>query len=158
MGQTKVDSGNMALVQLNAIEHALAQARSISEVIDIRNQAEAARQCFRLAEYGLEMQNNAAEVKLRAERKAGEMLQTMPKAPAGRPASFMENPSHDVRDSQEDILTYDELGIEYMQAHRWQLEAKVPQETSRKIPQEATSGRNCGFSPSDVNGHIRKQF
>ena len=110
----------VALTQLNAIEQALAKARSINDVVNLRNQAEAARQCFRLAEYGLEMQNNAAEVKLRAERRAGEMLAEMDKAPAGRPSKNRLQSATDLPP------TYDELGIEKTQAHRWQLEASVP--------------------------------
>ena len=35
------------------------------------------------------------------------------------------NPSHDVRGSKP---TYKELGIEYMQAHRWRVEASLPEE------------------------------
>lgn len=127
--------GQVALVQLNAIEQALTKAKSINEVVNLRNQAEAARQCFRLAEYGLEMQNNAAEVKLRAERRAGEMLVEMDKAPAGRPPK---NPLHRARDLPP---TYDELGIEYTQAHRWQLEANVPQdEFERHVAETKAAG------------------
>ena len=125
----------VALVQLGAIEQALIKAKNVNEVINLRDRAEAARQCFKLAKYGLEMQNEAAEVKLRAERRAGEMLAEMDKAPAGRPSR---NPLHDARDLPP---TYDELGIEYTQAHRWQLEANVPQdEFEQHIAEKKAAG------------------
>jgi len=109
-----------ALVQLNAIETALAEAKTIAEVKNIRNQAEAMRQCFRLAEYGLEMQNDAAEVKLRAERRAGKILQEMRER--GELASHGGSRSHDA------MLTLKDIGLTKDQSHHWGLEIKVPPE------------------------------
>lgn len=111
-----------ALIQLNAIETALAEAKTIAEVKNIRNQAEAMRQCFRLAEYGLEMQNDAAEVKLRAERRAGEMLEGIDLNKGGRPAK---NQSHDTTGLAPTLTS---LGISRDQSACWQLEAEVPVE------------------------------
>ena len=45
---------------------------------------EAARTYARAAKLGLEAANHAAEVKLRAERKAGELLQQLERAPGAR--------------------------------------------------------------------------
>ena len=56
-------------------------------------------------------QNQCAEIKIRAERKGGEMLRDMPKKHGARPsdAGFHRgSPS------------LDEVGIEYKQSHRWQ--------------------------------------
>ena len=52
----------------------LAQARTVDEVKDIRDRAEALRLYTRQAGEGLEMQNWCAEIKLRAERRVGELL------------------------------------------------------------------------------------
>jgi hypothetical protein len=52
----------------------------IREVID---QAEALRLYFRKATDGLEIQNRAAEIKLRADRRAGELLQEIDRAHRG---------------------------------------------------------------------------
>ncbi|MBI4303493.1 MAG: hypothetical protein HY665_04050 [Chloroflexi bacterium] len=71
------------------------------------------------------MQNQAAEIKLRAERRAGEMLKEAPKnegskgqliGPGVIGGSTMQPPS------------YADLGIEKTQAMRWQLEAEIPEE------------------------------
>ena len=48
-------------------------------------QAEAIRLYVRQQNMGLEMQNNAAEIKLRAERRAGEMLDGSLPHKGGRP-------------------------------------------------------------------------
>lgn len=90
--------------------------------MQIRDKAEALRVYVKAAAAGLEAANAAAEIKLRAERKAGEMLAAMEKKPAGRPA---ENRSHDVTDLPPSL---DDLGIDKMQSSRWQREAKVPEE------------------------------
>ena len=64
--------GRLAL--LDQARHAIATAESMDEVKDIRDKAEAARKYAESASLGLEAQNYAAEVKLRAERKAGELI------------------------------------------------------------------------------------
>ena len=118
-----------ALIQLNAIEKALAEAKSIDAITNIRNQAEAARQCFRLAEYGLEMQNNAAEVKLRAERRAGGMLHEMDRADRGRPSKM----SH--------RATLSNMGVSRDQSSRWQEEAGIPEEAfERHVAETKAAG------------------
>lgn len=63
-----------ALAQLGAATTALAQAKTLEEVKRIRDIAQAAHTYAQAAKLGLEAQNHAAEIKLRAERKAGELL------------------------------------------------------------------------------------
>ena len=91
------------LVLFDRARQALAQARSIDEVKLVRDQAEALRLYVRQQGEGLEMQNDIAEIKLRAERRAGELLYAMPKnkgtAGTGRPTlggSNMEPPKDPV--------------------------------------------------------------
>ena len=57
--------------------------------------------------------------KIRAERRAGEMLGEMDKNKGARGVGV---PFHD-----DTAPTYDELGISRLQSHRWQLEADVPE-------------------------------
>lgn len=57
----------------------------------VRDQAEAIRLYVKKQKMGLEMQNSAAEIKLRAERRAGEMLKSADKHTGGRPKK---NPLH----------------------------------------------------------------
>ncbi len=59
------------------------------------------------------IQNRCAEIKLRAERRAGEVLAETEKHPAGRPAR---NRLHDATNSPQ----LADLGITKMQSHRWQ--------------------------------------
>jgi hypothetical protein len=68
----------------------------------------------------LEMQNWCAEIKIRAERRAGELLQELDKHKGGRPP---ENPSHDQRGFPS---TLDDLGISYDQSSRYQTIASLP--------------------------------
>ena len=109
-----------ALVQFDKARLALAEAVKIDEVKLIRDQAEALRQYIRQQGASLEMQNQAAEIKLRAERRAGEMLKEQILHGGGRPT---EKPSHDVIVSS--VPTLAELGITPMQSQRWQLEATI---------------------------------
>ena len=109
---------------MDAARRALSEAKSLDEVKDIRDKTEALRAYFKAAHVGLEMQNDAAELKLRAERRAGGMLAEMEKAKAGRPP---ENRSHDETDFR-GAPTLSNIGISKSQSHRWQAEASVPAE------------------------------
>jgi hypothetical protein len=73
-----------------------------------------------LLRLSLEMQNNAAEIKLRAERRCGELLGDM--AERGERATDGK-PSHDVMVSPPTLA---DLHIEPMQSSRWQKIAAIP--------------------------------
>lgn len=111
-----------SLQHFDAARQQLALARDIDEVKTIRNQAEALRQYVRQQGASLEMQNHCAEIKLRAERRAGEMLRDMDRQERGRPEKTL----HDETFTPPKL---DDLGISRVQSHRWQLEASVPEET-----------------------------
>ena len=82
----------------------------------LRDKAQALAAYFKAQGLGLEMQNDAAELKLSAERKAGALLAEMEKHPPGR------YPSHRVRDIPPKL---EDIGISYKQSSRWQVEASV---------------------------------
>jgi len=65
------------------------------------------------------LQNDAAELKLHAERKAGGRLAGMEKRPAGRPP---DNSSHGARDFPPTLA---DLGLNYSQSQRWQRMASI---------------------------------
>jgi hypothetical protein len=62
------------LVLLDQAGQALAEARSLDEIKIVRDKAVAVRKYAQSASLGLDVQNRAAEVKLRAERQAGKLL------------------------------------------------------------------------------------
>ena len=97
---------------------------------EIRDKAEAARQYAKSASLGLEIQNYAAEIKLRAERKAGQILLELKLHGGDRKSS-----SHD-----ENLKIHD-IGINHNQSARWQLEAQVPDEDFEEyVAQSQDSG------------------
>ncbi len=64
----------MELTKIDQIHQAIMQAETLPEIKDIRDKLEAIRMYAKRAKLGFEMQNKAAEMKVRAERRAGEML------------------------------------------------------------------------------------
>lgn len=100
-------------VQLAALDHAnklLAKAETLNEVKVIRDQAQALATYSRAAKLGLEMQNRCAALKLRAERKAGQMLAKMNLKPGPKG----------------DADTLSAIGIAQHQSSRWQRVAGIP--------------------------------
>ena len=102
------------LVPLAAVELALANAERVGDVKEIRDKAEAVRTYAERAGLGLEQQNAAAEVRLRAERRAGEMLAKM--ALHGGDRRGADAP---------DRVTLGDLGVSKDQSARWQKLARV---------------------------------
>lgn len=110
------------LVFFNEARNAVASITSIQEVKEIRDKAEALRLYSKQVGESLVIQNQVAEVKIRAERRAGELLRDMEKHPAGRAS---QNPSHAERDFPPRL---EDLGISYSQSSRWQTIASIPEE------------------------------
>lgn len=110
------------LMLLGQAYRLLAEARTIGEVKDIRDKAEVMRLYLRQRGEGLHTQNAAAEIKLWAERRAGELLKSTPRHPAGRPS---DNRSHDATDLP---LTLAEQGFTKSESSRWQIIASVSEE------------------------------
>jgi phage N-6-adenine-methyltransferase len=104
----------MELVRFDAARHALAEARSVDEVKDVRDRAEALRLYMKQAGHGLEMQNDVAEIKLRAERRAGELLEE--NVSPGNPQFRHDGGIGRIPE-----------GISESQSSRWQREASVPE-------------------------------
>jgi site-specific DNA-methyltransferase (adenine-specific) len=113
---------SIALTFLSQAKRTLAKVTSVSEVKDIRDRAEAIRIYAKQAGHGLEIQNNAAEIKIRAERRAGELLADSPKNVGGRRKTDCS-----VQTVRPDTL--EQLGIEPTQSHRWQRIASLPEKT-----------------------------
>jgi phage N-6-adenine-methyltransferase len=108
-----------SLSRIEDAHRALSSAKTLDDVLKIRDQAEALRVYIKCISESLDAANAASEVKLRAERKAGEMLAAMDNAKTG-PNQLGNTP---LPNSLED------LGIDKMQSSRWQREAAVDEDT-----------------------------
>ena len=104
------------LLTLNRDLDALSGTESIEQIKQIHDQAEALRVFVRSASMGLGLQNQVAEIKFRAERKAG-MLLAAAKLWGGRRHTQSPNRS----------LRLADLGITKQQSFRWQKEASIPE-------------------------------
>jgi len=112
------------LAHFDNARQSLSLASSIDEVKTIRDRAEMLRAYAKQAGESLDMQNQCAEIKLRAERRAGEILKEQDKNEGGRPP---ENQSHDAT-SYSKPPTLEDIGINKSQSSRWQQIAGVPEQ------------------------------
>lgn len=114
-----------ALVRYEAARSALAEAHRVDEVKDIRDKAEA------MAAYARQAKDQdlilwATEIKVRAERKAGEMLASMEKSHGSRFNG--RNEDGEVRRSHDDTATLADIGVSKIQSSRWQQLASMSDE------------------------------
>ncbi|MEQ8619028.1 MAG: hypothetical protein RIB44_20835 [Lacipirellulaceae bacterium] len=103
----------------------LAEASTLEEVRNVRDSAEAARAYARAAELGLELQNKAAELKLRAERKAGSFLSQLHLRGGDRKSK-----------RRTTKLSLEDLGVTRNQSKRWQLVASIPNDAFEQFVKE----------------------
>ena len=113
-----------AIAQISAARRALTEANDIYAVLDVRGMAVAAVAYFE-AQNAREAADIAKEVQLRAERKAGQMLEVMPKAKGGQPYQ-QHNSTGDIMSTVEKVPTLEDLDIHPKESQRWQLVASVP--------------------------------
>ncbi len=113
-----------ALANLSAATTALAEARTLDDVKRILDIAEAARTYARAAKLGLDAANYATEIKLRAERKAGDLLAQLDRDRGGDRHSSTFQPG--ILSEYSAVLTENEIAP--VTAHRWQTVATIPEE------------------------------
>ncbi len=105
-----------SLARIDGADRMLMEASTVEEVKDIRDKAEAIRVYLGQQKGGLRIQNRAAYLKIKAERKLGNLLAES--VSAGRP-----------KQTQDGLISkpsLSEMGIDDHQSSRWQTEAKVP--------------------------------
>lgn len=110
----------VSLTNLDKIRALVAEA-SLSQTKEIIAEAEALRVYAQQVNKGLEIQNKCAEIKIRAERRAGELLAEMDRI---KPEETLLRGN--IMLPRDDKPTLEDLGISKIHSHRWQLEARLP--------------------------------
>lgn len=121
-----------ALIRYDAARKAIAAAHRIDEVRQIRNKAEAVRVYARQAG-DFVLQNQAAEIRLRAERRAGQLLLEMEKNPGRRGEGRPRKDGTKVRRSNTTTALppkLDDIGITKDQSSKWQRLALLVDEST----------------------------
>lgn len=135
-----------ALAKLDKATSMLAEAKTLEEVKHILDIAEAARTYARAAKLGLEVYNHAAEVKVRAERKAGEMLGKLEREHGGNRKSSYQ--SDNLINEFRNVI--EEQNIPQATAYRWQQLAEIPELEFEKHIEESRGER-----PITTSGFIK---
>jgi N6-adenosine-specific RNA methylase IME4 len=121
------ESTDIIIRQLNTAEHALSLANHPSEAAGIADKAEAARVYAKRIGASVPVINRATSIKLKAERKAGELLAGMEMAkPPGKKIGNAVLPN-----------SLADIGITKAQSSRWQRAATVPEEAFEKYLADA---------------------
>lgn len=120
------------LIPLSQAIRLLSECSTIQEAKKYRDFAEAARVYAETSRLGTEAQNKAVEIKLRAERRMGQILAEMPKNEGGRPPKT----GIGIDTGFEQPQTLEEIGISKMQSSRWQQEASLPEEDFERFVAE----------------------
>lgn len=109
--------------RLDEVRKALVATKDLDGIKKIRDQAEALRAYVKAQRGGLVAQNECAEVKLVAERRAGELLAGMEKNKGGRNG----NRSHDATGSAKSMSSkgLKDIGLSKTESSRWQQEASL---------------------------------
>jgi hypothetical protein len=111
-----------ALIRYDAARRALAAAYRVDEAKKIRDKAEAVRTYAKLAG-DLDMQNMAAEIRIRAERRAGQLLLEMEKNPGTRGAGRPRKDGSRITRSKASTAKapkLEDIGITKDQSSKWQ--------------------------------------
>ena len=113
------------LVMLDTAKASLASLNRVDAVKDLRDKAQAIQAYMKQSGDSLELQNSAAEVKIRAERRIGELLAEMPKNTGAQGVG--PSPEALRLQSATAMPTLADMGIEKTLAHRCQKAATIPE-------------------------------
>lgn len=111
-----------ALENINEAKAYLAKANNIYEIVDIRDKA-MAMAAYKDAQGASEAANDAKELQLRCERKAGRYFSKLEKAKPGVKSSITSNVGSN---SKSEIL--EEIGVTVQDANRWEQIWEIPEE------------------------------
>jgi N6-adenosine-specific RNA methylase IME4 len=127
-----------ALIRLCNAQRALAEAKTFDDLRNVRDQAVAVVEYCKAAKLGIPLVNDAVEIKLRAERKAGGLLTKMEK--------------HNGNPRLHNATRLTELGIEKTQSHRWQRIASLP---DKVFEQYITNGKASDKKEMTTKGALQ---
>ncbi len=118
-----------ALVKLDAARTALAECKTVMEVKEIADMAEAARVYLERTNASVETVNRATEIRLLAERQMGEFLNKTPRAKGGAHYHTPASPqAPQTLVGGERVPSIPEIGITYPAADRARKLADIPKE------------------------------
>lgn len=118
-----------SLASISVAKKALVSASNLEDVLTIRDKAKAIQELVKARNASLETQNAAAEIRLRAERKAGEMLRKMDKKKNQYATDTMS------------AAKLSEIGVTHQQSSRWQLTSKVKESDFVQIVAECNEAK-----------------
>jgi hypothetical protein len=113
-----------SLATLPQISQALAQIATVPEAKGLRDKAAALCRYAKESKQSLEIQNRAAYVKLLCERKAGELLLEIPRAPTNQRGQGRNGGAN--KSSATLAVVLEQAGIPESTARRWQYLAQWP--------------------------------
>ena len=128
------------LVLLGRAEKALAEAKTVDELQDLRDRAQACRAYAKKAKLGHRIVVEASALKVRAERKLGELLAEMPLAKGGSGNQHTKgfvNRSQHVNSSSG--VTLESLGVTRWDSARSQQIARLPKREFEKYVTESVA-------------------
>ena len=123
-------NNSLTLQNLNNAK-AIIEKANIHQLKEIISRAEALKVYAAQAKKGLEIQNQVAEIKLRAERKIGEQLKVQVK-----------HGGQNKKAKLQDVTSLKELGIEKIESYRWQAVASLPEKEFEKHVEKVKKSNN----------------
>jgi hypothetical protein len=127
-----------ALAKLDRARLALSESRTLSEVLKIKDVAEAAKVYAKAAHLGRESQNYAAEIALLAARRAGELLGQLEKSKGGEPTKKKSTPATAAPVESAYSKALKETDTSERTAQYWQKLSRVPEDTAAKYVEDVT--------------------
>jgi hypothetical protein len=137
------------LVRYDAMCRAIAEAHSLDEILPIRDRAAQIAAAAKIAK-NFEAERQCREIRVRAERRAGELLAEMPKI-----VGDIQSPHNAETEPKAKALA--DLGISTQQASEWERLADVPEEEfeTHLITSEAPSARGIVYDSVRLHGSER---